>query len=468
MRLPAPFACFLLAVATRALVAIGVALPSRDGATYLWMGEQIANGNFAASFQTVFPPVYPWTIAAVLACAPGLDTVVAGQIASCALSALAVFPLFALTERLFDRRAATFACVLFALGTWFCRHPADCMTEGPFYLWVTGSVALLLREPRTATTVLAGALFALAYGTRPEGAGLAIVSVPWLWLRDRKQAVVLALATATFSLAFPLGYAAYGPGFTLTPKAAFMWPDGAGRSDGGGLLFYAEHLLRLPGHVFESLGYVATVLAAVGVVTRPDKTLRSGYSLLLGLFTLQLLVIPLARSTIRFVSGYGVLMLAFAGKGFFRARQWPRLSSPHALAGLLLLTFGVDVVRISRNQREEKTIERDLGEYLRSRMQPGDIVVSAEHRGDSPHQLPFSMCRVEFFVGMEPSPPRSLQIAELRARAENPRCKFGLIAFEPQGFGPEDLLALGYEPFALPESLAERAAKRRIAVFARR
>jgi hypothetical protein len=78
------------------------------------------------------------------------------------------------------------------------------------------------------------------------------------------------------------------------------------------------------------------------------------------------------------------------------------------------------------------------------------------------------MCRVEFFVGMEPSPPRSLQIAELRARAENPRCKFGLIAFEPQGFGPEDLLALGYEPFALPESLAERAAKRRIAVFARR
>lgn len=465
--MPAPLACFLLAVAARALVSWRVALPGRDGATYLWMGEQVANGNFAASFQTVFPPVYPWTIAAVLAVAPGLDTVMAGQIASGTLAALATFPLFALTKRLCGREAATFACLFYALGTWFCRHPADCMTEGPFYLWVACAALLLVREAAAWSTVAIGVLIALAYGTRPEGAGLAIVSVPWMFLRDRRHGLLLAASAGLACLAFPLGYMAFGPGFTLTPKAAFMWPHGAGRDDGGGIAFYLEHLLRLPGHAFEALGYFATVLAVAGIARRKDRSLRSGESLLLGLFMLQVLVIPLARSTIRFVSGYGMLMLVFAGHGFVERRRRPWLSSKPAFAALLLLAFGPDLVRLPRAQREDKTIERDLGEFLRARMQPGDVVVSAEHRASSSYDLPFSMCRIEFFVGMEPSPPRPLTIEELRKTATDPRCKFGLVAHEPAGFGPEDLLALGYAPMPLPDDLARRAEERRIAVFQR-
>lgn len=470
LRLPAPLACFLLAVAARALVASRVALPGRDGATYLWMGEQVTSGNFAASFQTVFPPVYPWTIAAVLAVAPDLDVVVAGQAASGGLAALAVFPLFMLTQRLIHREAATFTCLFYALGTWFCRHPADCMSEGPFYLWVACAALLLVRKAATWSTVTTGILIALAYGTRPEGAALAIVSVPWMWMQDRRHGLLLAASTLVASLAFPLGYMAFGPGFTVTPKAAFMWPHGAGGGNGGsdGIWFYLEHVLRLPGHAFEALGYLATIFAVVGITRRRDRSLRSGESLLLLLFLLQVLVIPLARSTIRFVSGYGMLMLVFAGAGFVRVRCWPRLSSRPAFAALLLLAFAPDLVRLPQAQREDKQIERDLGEFLRARMQPSDIVVSAEHRASSSYDLPFSMCRVEFFVGMEPSPPRPLAIAELRAMAQDPRCKFGLIAQEPAGFGQEDLVALGFEPMALPDDLAHRAAKRRIAAFERR
>ena len=51
MRLPAPFACFLLAVAARALVASGVALPSRDG----WRVMQLiaTSGQKPANFETL-------------------------------------------------------------------------------------------------------------------------------------------------------------------------------------------------------------------------------------------------------------------------------------------------------------------------------------------------------------------------------------------------------------------------------
>ena len=467
-RFHAPIACFALALLVRLFVAARVHIPGRDGATYLWMGEQVSNGNFAASFRTVFPPVYPWCIAAVMRLAPDMDPMFAGQLASGVLSALAVFPLFAITERLFDRRAAMFASLFFALGTWFARHPADCMTEGPFYLWVGSAVFLLIRGGPVASTLGAGAFIALAYGTRPEGAGLAIVSVPWMWLRDRQRARWLAVSTAALCLLFPIGYAVWGFGFTLTPKAAFMWPYGAGREDGSGALFYLEHMLRLPGHVFEAVGYVATVLAVIGIAKRNDKLLKSDASLLLMLFSLQLLVIPLARSTIRFVSGYGMLVLAFAGHGYVSLLQKPWMQKKLAPALLALVAFGPDFLRLPQSQREDKTIERDLGHYLRARMQPGDILVSAEHRETSGYDLPFSMPRIEWFAGMEPSPPRTLAIEELRSMAKDPRCKFGLIAHETAGFGPQDLAEFGFVPHALPPDLANRAAERRITVFERR
>jgi hypothetical protein len=465
-RLPVA-ACFLLAVAVRAVVALRVHIPGRDGATYLWMAEQIADGNFAASFGTVFPPVYPWTIAVVLWLCPNIDPVLAGQIASGLLGACAIFPLWAVTERLFDRQAALLACTFYALGTWFARHPADCMTEGPFYLLVALTVLLLLRGPKTLSTIGIGLLIGLAFGTRPEGASLAIVGIPWLWLRDKRQALVLALAAAAFGLCTPFGYAIWGQGFTLTPKATFMWPHGAGRDEGGGVLFYLDHLWRVPGHAFEAVGYVAMALAIVGVVTQRARGMREGTSLLIGLFLLQIAIIPLARSTLRFVSGYGMLMLAFTGPGLRWLQSRWGLTSTWAKVALALLAFGPDLVRIPKSQREDKTIERDLAQHLRQQMAKGDLIVSAEHRESSSYDLPFSMCRIEYFVGMEPSPPRPLTVDELRQMAKNPRTKFGLLAGDLTGIGAADLVAMGYRVYELPADLGERAAQRRITVFER-
>lgn len=465
--------CFLLALAIRLLVAARVFIPGRDGATYLWMAERVAAGDFGASFQTVFPPVYPWTTALVLRALPGIDTVWAGQVAAGGLGALAVFPLWSIARRFAGIEGAWLACLFYAFGTWFARHPADCMSEGPFYLLVALVVDGLLRGPTMRTTVLLGLLVGLAFGTRPEGAGLLVVGAPWLWLRDRRAALVLGAVGGLSCLAFAVGYSVYGEGFTLTPKATFNWAVGAGRGEGGGALFYLEHLLRIPGHVFESVGYAATALAGIGAFARRDRIaslrqrLRSDEALLLSLFALQALVIPLVRSTIRFVSAYGMLLLPFAMDGvrWVRARWWPKQVWGKAL--LVLVAFGPDLARIPVPQREDKTIERDLGAYLRERMQPGELLASAERRARSSVDLPFSMCRIEFFVGQQPAPPRPLDPSEVLAMAGDPRTRFCLIAGENPGVTPADVEILGFRPHELPPDLAARAAKRSIAVFER-
>lgn len=466
-------ACFLLALAIRLFVAARVFIPGRDGATYLWMAERVAAGDFGASFRTVFPPVYPWTTALVLRAWPGIDTVWAGQVAAGGLGALAVFPLWSIARRFAGAEGAWLACLFYAFGTWFARHPADCMSEGPFYLLVALVVDGLLRSPGPARAALLGIGIGLAFGTRPEGAGLLLVGAPWLWLRDRRSALVLAAVGGLACLAFAIGYSAYGEGFTLTPKATFNWAVGAGRGEGGGVLFYLEHLLRVPGHVFESVGYAATLLAVLGAQARRDPSakwlqrLRSDEALLLGLFALQALVIPLVRSTIRFVSAYGMLLLPFARDGvqWVRTRWWPKEAWGKAL--LVLVAFGPDLARIPVAQREDKTIERDLGAYLRERMQPGELLASAERRTNSAVDLPFSMCRIEFFVGQQPAPPRPLDPSEVLAMARDARARFCLIAGENPGVTPADVEALGFRPHELPGDLAARAAKRSIAVFER-
>ena len=458
--------CFALALAARLVVAWQVEIPGRDGATYLWMGERIAQGDLGASFATVFPPVYPWCIALVLRMTPITDVVFAAQLASLLPAALAVFPLWAISLRLGGPVHAWAAGLCYALGAWFARHPADCMSEGPFYLWVALVVLLLLRRARAAELLLAGALAGLAFGTRPEGAGLLLVGAPWLWQKDRAAAARFAAAAALACAPFVLGYSLRHGSLQITPKAAFNWEVGVGNADQGGPLYYLEHLLRVPGHLFEATGYVATALALAGLWSRRRGLLRSDAALPFLLLCLQVAVIPLVRATIRFVSGYGILLLPFAGDGLaLLARRWqPRAAACVALA---LVALAPDLVRIVTPQRTEKAVLKELGLYLRARLGPDELFASAERRPSSAFPLPSSMCRVEFFAGQQPGPPRPMQVAEILQLAADPRCRMALLAGEGPGIEPEDLAALGYRPHALPPGLAERAAERRIAAFER-
>lgn len=437
------------ALFVRVMVAVRTDVPGRDAASYLWMAEHAARGELEALFSTVFAPFYPGLVALLLWCAPGLDAVVAGQIVSCGMAALAVVPLVLVTARCFSLPAAHGAALVYTFGTWFARHPAECMSEGPFFLLVTLAVHGLAKGARP---FVGGLLAGFAYATRPEGAALAVVGVAW-WIvqRNGRAALLAALGSGLAGALVPLGYAWSGHGFTLTPKAAFNWDVGAGGAATGKVAFYFGNLLELGGAAFEGLGYVAVPLLVLGLVVARPRALRDPRWLVLVPFLAQCAVVPLLRANERFVLGYGITMLGFAGAGL--ALVWAELS--WFRRGLLLLALlAPDLARLPVAWQRERVVERELGLHLRTQLAPGEGIAT-------------EMPRLEYFAGLLPGPPRPIrgrEILELAARAPT---RFVVLVVGRTEFSESALSALGFAPLTLPDALASAAKKRGIVAFER-
>lgn len=421
----------LLAVGMRVVGCALRPIPARDGVAYLWMAEQWVREGTGALFEGVFHPLYPFAVGLVLAALPdAFDTVVAGQLVAAGCSAVAVLPLHAVTRRLFGDRAALWAGVMFAIGAWFVRHPAECLSEGPFHLcvllWAAG---LLAPQPRA---LLAGIAAGAAFLARPEG--LALVPAGLLLARHGGRRVMLAHVAAAAAIAalLPLGSLATGHGFVLTPKAAFNWEVGAGGA-GSTLGHYLHHVVRMPGDAWEGLGYLVFPLMLGGVVWRWRQLGAREWALLLP-FLLQCAVFPLLRSNLRFVSGFGVLLLPFAGLAFATLLQRTRWR------WLLVLLLVASEAKLWLGRPADRTFERELGRWLATQMAPTDTLAS-------------DMPRVWFFAGRRPPPPREILAADLVRWAEEPGCRFvALRVGRTEGAGP-GLTTAGFVIAELPPAL---------------
>jgi hypothetical protein len=441
----------LLCAAARFMVCARTEVPGRDGVAYLWMAEQAAAGDPAALFATVFHPLYPALVAGLLSCVPGFDAVAAGQLVAAGTGALAVLPLWALTRTLFGSSAATWAGVAYALGTWFCRHPAECMSEGPFYLAVaTWGQALLRERPRPG---LAGFAAAAAYLLRPEGAALFLCGGLWLLhRRDRRAVWSFAAAALPFAAILPAGYAAWGSGFTLTPKAGFNYEAGVGGA-AAPLRHYLQELAKVPGSLFENLGFLWFPLGMFGSWLWRRRQGSDAGLLLLAPLVLQCAVIPLLRSHYRFVSGFGVLILPFAAFGLLRLLEHARRAGPLLPALLVAVVLGSEG-RIVAARNRDRAIERELGRWCGARLEPGETVAS-------------DMPRFCYFAGQRPPPPRPILAEDLLVQASEPACRFvALVRDRTPGVKPEFLGKLGLEEMELPVLLCGPA-DQRILLFVR-
>jgi hypothetical protein len=388
----------LLALAVRVVACVRAPLPARDGTAYLWMAREFAHGNAHELCAHVFHPLYPALVAVLLRALPAIDPVLAGQIVAAGCSTLTVVPLYAVARRLAGERAATWACLCFALGSWFARHPAECLSEGPFQLGAVAWAAALLGE----RPALAGAAAGLAFLVRPEGAAFVLVGTAVAARAQSASAAVRhALAGGAIVLLLPFAYLACGGGFVLTPKLAFNWDVGAGGAPSP-VEHYLHHLLHLPGDAYEGLGYVVFPLALLGLWLR--RPWRSADTALLLPFAMQCAVIPLLRSHLRFVSGTGVLLLPFAGcacEVLVRRGGW---RAP-ILALLLVASEGKQWFEA----HPDRTAERDVGRWLATQLRAGDTLAS-------------DMPLVYYFADRRPPPPRTIAGEDLLRWAADPRC----------------------------------------------
>lgn len=454
-----------LAAAVRLLVSWRTVVPGRDGASYLWMAERVGAGDPGAAFRTVFHPLYSLATGLVLAALPDLSPMAAGQLVAGTAAALAIWPLQVLTASWFGVSAGRSAALLYACGVWFVRYPAECLSEGCFYLLVAvWALAVLGRRPASAAggqasvrPALAGLAAALAYATRPEGLALLVIGGVRLRGRARLRLLVTGAACAIW---VPIGYWLSGSGFTLTPKAAFNYAVGIGADDSA-VRHYLVHALRLPGAAFEAIGYIAVPLAVVGLwLCWRQGRLRGGDAApwLLAPLLVQSAVVPMLRSNARFLSGFGHLLLPFAGLAMAAWLGRRRVGSAGARWRPLvtwLVVLAPDLARLPGARGEDRLIERRLGEWLRPRLHAPDFIAT-------------EMPRLEFFAGQQPGPPRPIGRDELLSAAARAHARFVAVVSPRSDIVAADLDALGLQAVSLPEPLSTLARQRALLVYERR
>ncbi len=104
---------------------------NRDGALYIAAARQFANGNVAAALAYYPMPFYPLLLVAVHFVVG--DWVLAGNLLSAVPLLLAIAPLYAITTRLYGRRAAGWCVLLFAVLPVF-NHATTSVMRDPMCL----------------------------------------------------------------------------------------------------------------------------------------------------------------------------------------------------------------------------------------------------------------------------------------------------------------------------------------------
>jgi Dolichyl-phosphate-mannose-protein mannosyltransferase len=174
---------FLFVLCISAVLKISAALTNAvinpDGILYISVAKQFALGNFGVGMALYPLPAYSFLIAIVHFLIP--NWVAAAKLISITASILVLIPLYLLAKDLFDRKAAFWGCLAFAVAPF----PNLCAVEvirGPCYLfffaWAVFFAARAIRSTKLNFFLLAGFFSWFAVLFRIEG----IILIPFFLL----------------------------------------------------------------------------------------------------------------------------------------------------------------------------------------------------------------------------------------------------------------------------------------------
>jgi hypothetical protein len=169
----------LITLAPRAVLGYRRAVLSSDAVFFVEQAMALDRGDTTAALEKLGLNVYPFLLMGLHR--TGLSWEAAGELSSLAFSVLTVLPLFAWVSRLFDRRAAVCACLL-----WACH--VEAVEWGPVTIrdamfWFEMNVSLLFsleaaRRAKLSWYAAAWAVIGLAFLTRIEGV-LLVIPLAW-------------------------------------------------------------------------------------------------------------------------------------------------------------------------------------------------------------------------------------------------------------------------------------------------
>ncbi len=147
-----------------------------DGPAFLYLAQMMEAGNWADAFAHDYHPLYSYLTTLMFQLVPDWER--AGGLVSVLAGAGSLLGVYALVRHAMGLRAAWIAGLLYAVQPAAVKYSADVQSEGVYFLFFFLGVAALWRgfdECRPSFAALAGLCSALAYLTRPEGAGIALV-----------------------------------------------------------------------------------------------------------------------------------------------------------------------------------------------------------------------------------------------------------------------------------------------------
>lgn len=187
-----PTVVALVAAAILLRIGLSFTLPrtiQHDESIYLLLGFNLLAGNgftYSGYPELHFPPVYP-IVAGLFHLLIG-DFETASNLVYALFGGLLLFPVFAMTGRIYGVKAAWLATVLMAIFPALTVNVLywGTLSEPLYLLLLYGGLALLLvglEDDRLGMLVPAGALLGLAYLTRPEAVVYFGVFVIFVWIR---------------------------------------------------------------------------------------------------------------------------------------------------------------------------------------------------------------------------------------------------------------------------------------------
>jgi len=227
---PSERVCLLIALATGALLRLPILLNAPaielDGIGYATMADDFTRGLFGRALSSVFPPVYPLSVALLHLAIP--DVELAGRLVSFAFGILLIYVSFLFAKRLLrDDARALWAAILLALQPYLIRYSGQVLSESlATFLFATTVFTFYIgwQDGRRGYIAASGLCLTLTYLTRPEYVVFYAPFLLYLWARRRILESLLFLLPFLLLGSLYMGYLWSQTGVWMVSRKAMLSP----------------------------------------------------------------------------------------------------------------------------------------------------------------------------------------------------------------------------------------------------
>lgn len=192
---------------------------SKDSIIYLQHIKLITEGSWETVLAHPFHPFYSILSAGLYSLTHSLYA--SGFLVSLFFGTLTVLPLYGICYRIFSKRVAFYSCLLFAFHPLYTELSVEILTDATslffFAMGMASLVELLFAGEdglmrKFALAGITGIAGALSYLTRPEGIGVIVIGVGWMFLYQignikkdwwRRSLCVLIMFVMFFAISAP-------------------------------------------------------------------------------------------------------------------------------------------------------------------------------------------------------------------------------------------------------------------------